>query len=67
MGDATKIVAHVPMITPSIIANTKLRIESPPRMKITTNTSNVDNDVMIVRPSVELIDLLIVVKKSCFG
>lgn len=66
-GDATKIVASVPMITPRIIANTKLRIESPPRMKITTNTNKVDNEVMIVRPRVELIDLLMVVKKSCFG
>ena len=43
---------NVPITTPKIIANAKLRIESPPRMKIHSNTINVLNDVLIVRASV---------------
>ena len=66
-GDATKMVAKVPTITPRIIAKMKLRMESPPRMKITNRTNRVEQEVMIVRPRVELIDLLMVVKKSCLG
>ena len=55
------------MITPNSIANVKLRIDSPPRMKIQSSTSNVEPEVMIVRPNVLLIDWLISVKKSCLG
>ena len=51
----------VPNTTPRIIANEKLRMLSPPRMKIQSNTSNVDVDVMMVRANVSLIDAL----KSC--
>lgn len=42
----------VPKITPRIIANEKLRMLSPPKMKIASNTTNVLNDVLIVRASV---------------
>ena len=41
----------VPKITPRIIANEKLRMLSPPKMKIASNTTNVLNDVLIVRAS----------------
>ena len=44
-----------------IIANEKLRMLSPPRMKIQSNTINVDVDVLMVRANVSLIDAL----KSC--
>ena len=54
----------VPNTTPKIIAKAKLRIESPPRMKMQINTRRVDADVMIVRANVELIDWLMVAKKS---
>ncbi len=55
------IVASVPMITPKIIANTNERIASPPSTKIQSNTRSVEHEVMTVRPSVELIEVLIVV------
>ena len=42
----------VPITTPRIIANEKLRIESPPRIKIQTSTINVETDVLIVRAKV---------------
>ena len=60
-------VDSVPVITPNSIAKMNERIESPPRMKMHSSTSNVDADVIIVRVNVELSDLLTVVKKSCFG
>lgn len=60
-------VARVPMITPKSIAKVKERIASPPRMKMHRSTSRVDAEVMIVRPRVELMDWLTVVKKSCLG
>ena len=47
-----KIEDNVPKNTPSIIANAKLRILSPPSMKIESNTINVENDVLIVRVNV---------------
>ena len=43
---------NVPITTPRIIANAKLRIESPPRMKIHSSTINVLNEVFIVRARV---------------
>ena len=52
IGDAMNSEDNVPITTPRIIANAKLRIESPPRMKIHSNTINVLNDVLIVRASV---------------
>ena len=54
IGDAMNSDDNVPITTPKIIANAKLRIESPPRMKIHSNTINVLNDVLIVRASVVL-------------
>jgi hypothetical protein len=66
-GDAMNKVDIVPIITPNNIAKMNERIESPPRIKITSNTNRVEHDVMIVRPNVELSDLLTVVKKSCLG
>ena len=53
-----KIELKVPIIIPIIIANEKLRILSPPRMKIDTSTINVDTDVLIVRERVWLIESL---------
>ena len=53
-----KIEDNVPMYTPSIIANAKLRILSPPSMKIESNTINVENDVLIVRANVWLMESL---------
>ena len=53
-----KIEDNVPKNTPSIIANAKLRILSPPRIKIESNTINVENDVLIVRANVWLIESL---------
>ena len=44
-----KIEDSVPNTTPRIIANEKLRMLSPPRKKIQSNTSNVVEDVLIVR------------------
>ena len=41
-----------PKNTPSIIANAKLRILSPPSINIDNNTINVENDVLIVRVNV---------------
>ena len=48
----------VPKTTPKIIANEKLRMLSPPRMKITTNTINVDEPVNNVRVNVEFSESL---------
>ena len=53
---------NVPITTPRIIANAKLRIESPPRMKIHSNTINVLNEVLIVRARVVFNESL----NSCF-
>jgi hypothetical protein len=53
-----KIDDNVPNTTPRIIANEKLRMLSPPRMQIQSNTSNVDVDVLMVRANVSLIDAL---------
>ena len=53
-----KIELKVPMMIPIIIANAKLRMLSPPRMKIDTSTINVETDVLIVRERVWLIESL---------
>ena len=53
-----KIELKVPMMIPIIIANEKLRMLSPPRMKIDTSTINVETDVLIVRERVWLIESL---------
>ena len=42
----------VPNTTPRIIANEKLRMLSPPRMKIASNTTKVLTEVFMVRASV---------------
>lgn len=55
------------MITPKSIANVKLRIASPPRMKMQRSTNSVEADVMIVRLRVVLMERFKVVKKSCLG
>ena len=47
-----KIDDRVPKITPSIIANEKLRMLSPPRMKIQSSTMSVVTEVLMVRASV---------------
>lgn len=57
----------VPKITPRIIANEKLRMLSPPKMKIASNTTNVLNDVLIVRASVVFKESLNNVYLSRFG
>lgn len=61
-----KIEDNVPIITPSIIANEKLRMLSPPRKKMQSRTNSVDNDVFIVLVSVSLSESLKIVKKSLF-
>lgn len=53
-----KIDDNVPKITPSIIAKEKLRMLSPPRTKIQSNTINVLTEVLIVRASVVFNDVL---------
>ena len=57
----------VPKITPRIIANEKLRILSPPRIKIHNNTTSVLTDVLIVRASVVFKDSLNKLNLSRFG
>ena len=47
-----KIEEQVPKITPRIIANEKLRMLSPPRMKIHRSTINVVTEVLMVRAKV---------------
>lgn len=42
----------VPIITPIIMANEKLRMLSPPRIKMDMSTINVETDVLIVRERV---------------
>lgn len=49
---------RVPNTTPKIIANEKLRILSPPRMKIQRSTIKVLSEVFIVRDKVVLSDSL---------
>ena len=53
-----KIDDRVPKITPSIIANEKLRMLSPPKMKIHSNTINVDSEVLTVRARVWFSEVL---------
>ena len=52
VGAAMNSEDRVPNTTPRIIANEKLRIESPPRMKIHSSTINVVTEVLMVRASV---------------
>ena len=54
-------------MTPKSMANVKLRIASPPRMKMQRSTRMVEQDVIMVRLSVVLIEPLMVVKKFCLG
>ena len=49
VGAAMKRDENVPITTPSIIANENERMLSPPRMKITARTMNVDTEVFTVR------------------
>ena len=67
IGDAINNEDNVPITTPRIIANAKLRIESPPRMKIHSNTINVLNDVLMVRASVVFRESLNNTRLSRFG
>ena len=48
----------MPTITPQIIAKTKPRITSPPRMKSATRARSVVTEVIIVRLRVSLIEML---------
>ena len=48
----------VPNTTPKIMANEKLRMLSPPKIKITTSTINVDEPVNNVRVNVEFSESL---------
>lgn len=48
----------VPKTTPSIMANEKLRMLSPPKKKIQSNTMSVETDVLTVRASVWFRELL---------
>lgn len=56
----------VPNTTPRIIANEKLRMLSPPKKKIHSNTMSVENEVLIVRASVSFRESLNSVCKSRF-
>ena len=67
IGAAKKSDEQVPYITPRIIANEKLRMLSPPRKKMKSNTSNVVNEVLIVRANVVLSELLKRSFLSCLG
>ena len=57
----------VPNTTPRIIANEKLRMLSPPRMKIQSNTINVLIEVLIVRARVVFSERLNNSRLSRFG
>lgn len=57
----------VPNTTPRIIANEKLRMLSPPRMKIHNNTINVLTEVLIVRANVVFNERLNNSRLSRFG
>ena len=67
IGAATNIEDSVPNTTPRIIANENERMLSPPKMNIVSNTRSVEDEVLMVRASVWLIDTLKVVWKSHFG
>lgn len=62
MGEATKIDDNVPITTPRLIAKAKLRMLSPPRKRMQSNTINVESDVLMVRAKVWLIESL---KSDC--
>ena len=57
----------VPNTTPRIIANEKLRMLSPPRTKIQSNTINVLTEVLIVRARVVFNERLINSRLSRYG
>ena len=57
----------VPNTTPRIIANEKLRMLSPPRTKIQSNTINVLTEVLIVRARVVFNERLNNSRLSRFG
>ena len=52
IGAAMKMEEQVPKTTPRIIANEKLRMLSPPRMKMQRSTINVVTEVFMVRAKV---------------
>ena len=51
-GAAMKMEEQVPITTPRIMAKAKLRMLSPPKKKIHNNTTNVVNEVLMVRVNV---------------
>ena len=53
-----KIEESVPKTTPDVMANANGWMLLPPRNKITSNTINVENEVLMVRASVWLIESL---------
>src|SRR5690606_18600657 len=52
IGEAMKSDEYVPIITPIINANTKPRIDSPPKINMAKRTKKVVMEVLIVRDSV---------------
>ncbi len=64
IGDATNTDEYVPTTIPTINANAKSRRVSPPARKRTMTTDNVVSEVIRVRPSTSLIEVLIVAMKS---
>ncbi len=62
-----KIEDRVPKMTPSNIANEKLRMLSPPRRKMQSNTTKVVADVLMVRANVWFSESLNSDMRSRFG
>ena len=58
MGEPMNSDENVPITTPRIMANEKLRMLSPPKKKMTTSTINVDEPVNNVRVNVEFSESL---------
>ena len=58
IGEAMKIDDRVPNTTPKVMAKANGWILLPPRKRIQSNTIKVDTDVLMVRVSVWLIELL---------
>ena len=66
IGLATKIEEYVPTKTPTIRANAKFLITSPPNKNKTTTTINVVKDVITVRLNDAFNDLFIITSNESF-
>jgi hypothetical protein len=64
IGLATNQDEYVPTSTPKNIARAKSRITCPPKIKIDKIASRVVEEVIVVRESTSLIDILTVLAKS---